>query len=243
MDDWVAVDEASSILGVSSRQVRHLIQSGVLPARRYGNSWLVQGSAVRSRAMHAPSAGRPLSPALAWVVLSVAQHLLESGGEPGAAPDIWSDIADRHVKHRLRRLLAQPVSERRWRSWLAARAERRRVWVHPGVVDRMAADPRLHPGGGFAVAASAGISAGPPRRFYVESDALESVMARYKASDDPVGQVELMVLPANVSHDLIHKVGPVPEAVALADLLESDDARERHAAAEKLSKLSLAGSP
>jgi hypothetical protein len=242
MDDWVAVDDASSILHVGSRQVRNLIQSGALPARRYGNSWLVQGSAVRSRAMHAPSAGRPLSPALAWVMLAAAQHLLAAVGEAEAAADIWSEIEDRQVRHRLRRLLAEPVSERRWKSWLAARAERRRVWVHPGVVDRMAADPRLHPGGSIAAAASAGISAGPPRRFYIQSDALDSVMAQYRASDDPVGPIELMVLPSDVAQDWMHKAGPVPEAVALADMLDSDDARERYAAAEKLSRLSLGGS-
>jgi hypothetical protein len=33
---------------------------------------------------------------------------------------------------------------------------------------------------------------------------------------------------------------PVPVAVALADLLESNDARERHAAAERLERLTLA---
>lgn len=240
MDDWIAVDEAASILDVSSRQVRNLIQAGALPARRYGKSWLVQGSAVRSRALHAPSAGRPLSPQLAWAVLLVAQHVLERDVEASAA-DVFAEIEDRKVRHRLRRLLAEPVSERRWMSWLAARAERRRVWVHPGVISRMAADPRVHLGGSVAAATSLGISAGPPRRFYVQADLLDAVMTQYRAVDDPTGQIELMVLPSGVSQNVIHEAGPVPEAVAMADLLESDDARERHAAAEKLSRLSLGG--
>jgi hypothetical protein len=93
----------------------------------------------------------------------------------------------------------------------------------------MADDDRLRPAGGFAAAAAGvGIAAGPPRRFYVDSSELDAVLVHYRARMDPDGQVELMVIPDSVPAELRPGRGPVPKPVALADLLESDDARERY---------------
>jgi len=245
MADWISVAEAAHELGVSPRQVRHLVDSGALPARRLGVGWLLPADAVHARARHAPSPGRPLSAPLAWAVLRVAQELLDEPREPADAErvnELLRVVADRRLRHRVRRLLADPRPAERWEHWMAGRAARRRLWVHPGVLDRLAADDRLRPGGGFAAAAQGvGIGASRPWRFYVDADVLDAVLADYRAQDDPEGPVELMIVPSEVPDGLRAPAGrPVPVAVALADLLESNDARERHAAAERLEHLALA---
>lgn len=80
-------------------------------------------------------------------------------------------------------------------------------------------------------ASTVGLAAGPPHRFYVEAHHVGAVLADYRARADVSGHVELMVIPADVPAELRPGPGPVPLAVALADLLESTDARERHLAA------------
>jgi excisionase family DNA binding protein len=240
MDEWQSVAQAAAMLKVGPRQVRHLVESGVLPAQKIGNSWLVQTAAVRARAAHTPSAGRPLSPAMAWVVLSVVQRLLMASTDAGV--DVWGPIADRKVRHRVRQLLAEPVPARQWEKWLARRAERRRIWVHPGVLAQLVLDRRLHPGGTIAAAAHGiGLASSSGQRFYIYSAAVDAFIADYRASYDSSGQVELMIVAAESSHAVLGDEGTVPESVALADLLESDDARERHLAADRLAIVAPVG--
>lgn len=233
--DWIEVAEAAEDLAVSPRQVRRLVEAGVLPARRLRSRWLVWGEAVRDRARGATSPGRPVSAGMAWMLLGVVDRALTraaGGGADSAAGVDLSGVADRQVRYRIRRSLAQAPTAEQWRRWLRRRARLRRVWVHPGVLDRLAEDPRLRPGGGFAAAARGlGIAAAPPNRFYVASDDVAGVLRDYRAHDDPNGTVELMIVPAEGSAPLLLPPGePVPVAVALADMLDSRDARERHAA-------------
>lgn len=243
MDDWIDVAEAARLLAVSPRQARGLAQAGILPARRVGRSWLLPAADVRSRAAHAPSAGRPMSPAMAWAALRLAQRWFDASPQPVEDADLFKEISDRQLRHRLRNLLAEPVPAQRWEKWLQHRAGRRRVWVHPGLLDRLASDARVRPGGGFAAAAHGlGIASAPPRRFYVDARAADGIIADYRARDDPAGQVELMVVPNDIAPGLLAGVGPVPAAVALADLLESDDARERQAAAERFERVAVSNS-
>jgi hypothetical protein len=185
---------------------------------------------------------------MAWAVLWVVQGLLDEPHQPADAEhinELLRAVADRRLRHRVRHLLADAPPAERWEHWLAGRAVRRRLWVHPGVLDRLAADQRLRPGGGFAAAAQGvGIAASKPRRFYVDADLLDAVLSDYQAQDDPEGPIELMIIPSEVPDGVRVPPGrPVPVAVALVDLLESDDARERHAAVERLEPLTLAGRP
>lgn len=236
--DWLSAAEAGGELGVGERQVRRLIQAGQLPAERLGGAWLVSAAAVRDRARATPVAGRPLSAPMAWAVLMVVDAALR---DPEASNELHlqhalGEIADRRVRHRLRKLVAAAPPPERWAQWLARRASGRRVWVHPGVLDRLVADMRLRPGGGFAATArGAGIAAGPPRRFYVDDNDVDAVLADYLARLDAQGEIELMVIPRNVPAALRPAAyEPVPLAIALADLLESADAREHDVATELL---------
>jgi excisionase family DNA binding protein len=238
--DWLGVEEAAERLGVGPSQVRRLARDGELPARRVGSTWLIDDAGIERRRDLEPSAGRPLSPLMAWAVLHSLIAAL--GGDPAPisshpASEVASWLGDRKERYRLRRLLsgAPPVS--RWEGWLRRRATPRRIWVHPGVVDRLAADRRVRPGGAFAVAmAGLGLS-GPdrPSLFYVDAEDADAVVAKYRGCDDPDGPLTLMVIPPEVPSGLRPRPGtPTPPAVALVDLLVSSDARQRHLATELL---------
>lgn len=224
--------EAADKLGVSERQVRRLAAAGDLRARRVGDRWLVDADAVRNRSRSERQMGRPLSAHMAWAVLAAAGSALEA--EPQGDP--VASIEDRRVRHRLRAILADAPPRQRWHQWLRHRADARRVWVHPGVVARLAEDDRLHPGGAPAVPASdVGIAGGDRCSFYLDESVLESVLADYRALPADEGQVILMVVPPEVSDTVLGRPGePVPPAAAVVDLLGSPDARERQVAASAL---------
>ena len=238
--EWLSAAEAAGELGVSERQVRRLAQAGLLPAQRLGDVWLVNAFAVRDRARIVPVSGRPLSAPMAWAVLMVVDSALHDprGSNELHLQHALKHIADRSNRHRLRSRVAAAPAQERWAHWLARRATRRRVWVHPGVLDRIVADPRLRPGGGFAAAArGAGIAAGPPRRFYVDDHDVDAVLDDYKARLDTEGDIELMVITSDVPAAFLPPASePVPLPVALTDLLDSADAREQHVATEQLGR-------
>ena len=237
-----SVEQAADLLGVSSRQVRGLIASGQLPAQRLGSVWLLDPEAVRARARQGAPSGRPFAPAFAWEVLWLLDALCAAPGPGLVDPRVWERVADRRVRHRLREVLAEPRSASRWRQALSGRARRVPVWVHPGVVDRLGEDLRLRLGGS-AAAASYQVEAtdAEPRRWYVDADDLDVVMARHRLKRDDSSPSELMVIPAVVPvHRRPIQGAPVPLGVSLVDLLESSDARERHAAERRLGPLHLA---
>lgn len=232
---WLSVAEAAEKLDVSDRQVRRLASDGELDARLVGSRWLIGADAVRDRARAEPVAGRPLSSEMAWIVLGAAA----ASAVDALDGDPLGGIDDRRIRHRVRKLLADAPPPERWGRWLRKRARPQRVWIHPGVVDRLSSDPRVHQGGGFAVASSGvGLASGDRSRLYVRADEVASVLADYRARPDEDGQIVLMVVPADVADAALGDRGaPVPSAVALLDLLDSSDARERFGAAQALADI------
>jgi Helix-turn-helix domain len=230
----MSVAEASRLLRLSEQHVRRLASSGALQASRFPGGWLLDERAVRSRAQSARPAGRPLSEAMSWLLLrSLSEHLV-SGQDPHDA-HVLPGMEDRKVRYRLRHLIASAPPFDQWPSWLRRRADLRRVWVHPGVLAKMADDSRLHAGGGsVSVSAAAGIAASDQRRFYLRRSDFSSVMADYRAHEDPDGQVDLLLVSSDAADALPAASAPAPLAAGLVDLLESADAREYHAAAEVL---------
>lgn len=230
--ELISASDAASRLGVSDRQVRRLVASGELAARRIGDRWIIDAGAVRDRARAKRQGGRPLSARMAWAVLVAAGAALDDGrcGDPAAL------FEDRRARHRLRAILANPPAPECWDQWLRRRAEPRRVWVHPGVVERLARDPRLHPVDEATVAVSGvGVGDGGRYRFYVDEDAVGPVLREYRARAVDDGQIMLMVVPSAVPDDVLGRPGdPVGVAVTLVDLLGSADARERHGAVSAL---------
>jgi excisionase family DNA binding protein len=235
--DWLGVEEAAERLGVGPSQVRRLARDGQLPARRIGSTWLIDDAGIERRRGLEPSAGRPLSPLMAWAVLHSVDSALGGGSADISSSGVAIQLADRKERYRLRHLLSGAPAVNRWDAWLRRRAAPRRIWVHPGVVDRFAADRRVHPGGAPAIAAAGlGLSgADGPSLFYVDPEDADAVVAKYRGRDDPDGPLTLMVIPPEVPSGLRPEPGaPTPPAVALVDLLSSSDARQHHLAAELL---------
>lgn len=225
--DLMSAAQAAEKLGVSERQVRRLAANGDLASHRLGGRWLLDARAVDERARLAPEAGRPLSPEMAWAVLSAVAAVRH----PRASVDPLDFVADRRMRRQLRMHLASAPQRERWGQWLRNRAHACRVWVHPGVLPRLLADNRLH-SASESLLSSYGIDAlrADHLRCYGSREAISSVVAEYHAEVSNDGQVDLMVLPREArSADLDEPMNVVGSA-ALVDLLGSPDARERHAA-------------
>jgi hypothetical protein len=233
----LSVHEAADVLGVSMQRVRQLID-----ARRSSAGWLIPSGAVaeRPKSLHQ---GRPPTPQTSWSVIALlaAASDLASKPEGDHSAAIVRLVPDRKVRHRVLQLLAgmpdPAVDDTAWRRLLSSRGHARRLWAHPGVLDRLAADPQVSVGGGTAALAEHdGLTAraGQLELYVGEADA-DEVVRRYRMREDRAGQVSLMIVPSSVPAVLAPKGGhPVPAPAAAADLLEEDDPRARHASVSQL---------
>lgn len=208
-----------------------------MAAHRFPGGWVLSAPAVQLRRARPPEVGRPPSALMSWRLLSILSATIATGDlVAGVEPDAERYlIRDRRVRYRIRQLIAGAPPVHTWPGWLRRRAEMRRVWVHPGVLERMIADARLHPGGASAAAAvGVPVSAASSRRLYLREYDIAAVLDEYRARADSDGQLELMVVPSSASDHLpdapARAGAPVPVAAALVDLLESPDAREHHVA-------------
>ena len=230
--EWLSVAEAASKLELSQPHVRRLLRNGALGSERVGKSWLVSAAAVRERQHGNYQAGRPVSASMAWSFL----WLLEQARDP-QRPDEQSlaSTVDRKQRYRLRRMMEHAPVPEVWSFWLRRRAEPHRYWVHPAVLPKIDKDPRLRPSGGDQIV---GNSESPVRRLYLDAKDLKALVREHRAQVDPAGQVVLMAIPESVPEVLRPPAdAPLPNVVALVDLLDSVDAREKHAAVAGLSKL------
>ena len=238
--DLVSIDEAAHQMGLHPSHVRRLVRNGEIPGRKIGAHWLISEAALRQRERLQARPGRPLSAPMAWAVIKVVDAGLRDSRDSHPDSDAFGD---RRLRFRLRRHLQDSPPAELWPSWLRRRSSPRRVWVHPGVKDRLASDPRLHAGGeSGAAAAEIGVGAGKGGSaiFYLSEGDVQDVMDKYNVREDPDGQVILMVVSGDVSAALLPPPGePVPPLVALVDLLESPDARQRHLAKQLITKAAL----
>lgn len=238
----LSVHEAADILGVSMQRVRQMIQAGQLDARRSSAGWLIPESAVteRSKRMHQ---GRPPEPLTAWSAVALLSAALACASQSPLEPAASAvhAVSDRKVRHRVLSMLASlpdpVVDDAPWRRLLSARGQVRHLWAHPGVLDRLAADPMVSKGGADAAPTGHdGLTARPGRlELYVNEVDAGEVIRRYHMHEDPEGQVNLVIVPASVPSGLGPGCGkPVPLAAAASDLLEEEDPRARYAGAVQL---------
>jgi excisionase family DNA binding protein len=238
--DLVSIDDAAQQMGLHPSHLRRLVRNGEIPGRKVGAHWLVSEAALRQRERLQACPGRPLSAPMAWAVMKVVDTGLQGSLDSHSDSDA---LGDRRFRFRLRRHLQDSPPAELWPSWLRRRSSPRRVWVHPGVKNRLASDPRLYAGGeNGAAAAEIGLGAWKSGStiFYVSGDDVQDVMDKYKVREDPDGQVTLMVVSGEVSGALLPQPGePVSRVVVLVDLLESPDARQRHLAKDLITKTAL----
>jgi len=239
----LTVREAAETLGVSVQRVRQMIKDGQLVARRSSGGWLLPESTVLGRFGNVPR-GRPAEPRTVWAAISLlaaaSGHVFQVEEQKRPA----EVVADRRLRHRVLRVLAalpDPVRDPApWVRLLSSRGRLRRLWAHPGVLDRLVADPRVSPGGDLALATGvAGLVGGGSRLpLYVGAADVEDLIRRYRLRDDSDGGIVLVVVPASVPAELAPAGGqPVPAPAAVADLLDEDDARARNAGLRRLGEL------
>jgi excisionase family DNA binding protein len=231
--DVLSTREAAAALGISPQRVRKMISDGRLPARRSSAGWLITRNAVVERRVD-PSVGRPVHPRTAWAAIAMLDAATDSTGH--VPPSGF--VTDRRLRHRVLKILSllpDPTHNGApWRSMLARRARARRMWVHPGLLDRLAADPRVS--GSGAIDANEGLSGGRSGlELYIAQERLPAVVAQYRLGDDDDGQILLRAVPVDVPAALAPRWGErVSPATTAADLLDEDDPRARDAAQRQL---------
>lgn len=238
----LTVHEAAEALGVSMERVRQMIHAGLLDARRSSAGWLITADSVACRAKNVQQ-GRPAAPRTAWAAIGLLAAAAEVASQEGPdnARSAAMVVPDRKLRHRVLQMLAAmpdpAADESPWRRLLSSRGQVRRLWAHPGVVERLAADPRVSRGGVRAMPVGTDGLAGGPRRLelYVGDADADALIHQYRMRDDPDGEVKLVIVPIGVSAEFPPIPGsPVPATAAAADLLEEDDARAHYAAVKHL---------
>lgn len=213
--EQLTVAEAADRLGVNTARVRKLLADGHLDGRKTSAGWLIPADAVAVRR------GRPGRPAKAATVWAILAELDDSGRRHDATVPRHRMV--RYVA-RAAQLGADPLV---LADWLRPRAQRRRFGVHPGVVDRLAADRRVSmsvappsPDGELLVG-------GDHVTMYVRWSVLDALVGAYALVDDRGGAVTMYVVDPADTAGLITPGQQVPGVVAAADLLDEPDPRAR----------------
>lgn len=217
----LGVDEAAAELAVSPRRVRQMLADGVLAGERVGRAWVIDSNDLRQVEHHRPGVGRPWSAASAWAVLALADD---------EDPDL-SPVQRSRARKRLAEGLDVVVGR------LSARAELRRFYSHPGVLDRLAEAPAVVRGGISAAAEhEADLVARDGFEGYVRAGDLDKLVAKF-GLDGNAGRPNVVL---RVVDDAVWPFRPgqvaAGRAVVAVDLLESDDPRSRRAGAELLAR-------
>jgi excisionase family DNA binding protein len=225
-DEVLSVEEAARRLGVSPSRVRALLASGGLDGEKLAGTWMVRADSVRHRGRVGRRIGRQLTAENAWAAL-----LFASGEEAD-----WLAPSERY---RLLGLLDRDglmvVSER-----VHARARHARFMAHPGILERLAANPRLVASGVSAAGAlGLGLTAGREVDAYVRESHLLQLISGYALG------AEVSLAEANVTLRIIadsawHLPGRLaPVAAVAVDLAEAPDARTARVGAHTLQQLDL----
>lgn len=220
VDGALTVAEAAERLGTSERAVTQLASSGALAAVKRANVWWVDADAVARRARERRSAGRPLSPAVAWAVVLLASDRPE-----------WKALG-RHAH--------QPRRAREWLSShalaanafrLESRARREAFDGHPSELARLAGRPDVMRTG-ISAATELGLHGGQGEvELYASADRREAIVAEHGLHARP-GPVVVRWVPDDIWP---HVEGDVaPRVAVLLDLLEHDDPRARREARRAL---------
>jgi len=215
----LSVVDVAEELGVSPRRVRQMLADGVFSAERVGRAWVIDAEQLRQVEHRRPEVGRPWSPKSAWAVLALAD-----GEEPDLSPV---------ERSRARKRLAQGLGGVARR--LGARAERRRFYAHPGVLDRLAEAPQVMRAGISAVAEhGVDLVAGDGFEGYLRAGDLDELVSRFGLDDQAARPNVLLRIVSDVVWPFRRGQGSAGRAVIAVDLLESDDPRARRAGAELL---------
>jgi hypothetical protein len=204
-----SVDEYAAWRGVSAQRVRKLLRTGKIPGSRMGaRQWVVDDAAFVAR----PRLGPPMSPPMAWALISVLS------AEPPSAklPPVR---LDRLLENRNRLLNAGEAAPALLSSWLRHRGERLSFRAQPADVADLLADPRVLPSG-----------VSDPRSGLASGDVAEVWLRDFSQLPDLVD--DYLLLPDPKGNVVLHRGGldptteKPPLGLVIADLADWNGPRE-----------------
>ena len=210
----LAVSEAAERLGVSTRQVQHLVARGEL--RSLARGVVDETSVERLLAVRRGSHTRAWAESTAWAAVA-----LLSGREAG-----WLGESQRsRLKGRLRGLGAEELVER-----ARGRASVSRYVAHRSATERLRAELVDT----SSAAARLGLAATNSIDGYLETSDVEAVVARHGLMRDDTGNVTLRA--TSMDLDVVRDLVSASDVLAALDLAESLDVRERRAGIDALER-------
>lgn len=221
--DVVSVVEAAEYLGVSPRRVRRMLADELLDGRQIGREWAVGRRSLESLRRHRGPVGRPWRASSAWAVLAIA----DGGG---------SDLSPMDRSRARRRLAEQGLDGLVAR--LGARAEMRRFYGHPSVLEPLAAEPDVVRSGVSAAADhGADIVASDFLEAYMPKGRIAAIINQYGLDPDAERPNIILRVVDEAVWPFAHEMDVASRSVVAADLLEADDERSRRAGAEMARRL------
>lgn len=210
----ISVSETASLLGVSRRRVRQMLTQGSLDGQRIGRVWAVESEAVEHAKEHRPRPGRPWTQDTAWALLAVA------GGQDSGLSPVQRSRARQRLEVGLQRYVSQ----------MGVRAERRRFYAHPSVIETLGREPTVVRSGISAAAHyELDMVAVNELEGYVNCSSLPRLINRFGLDE----QSERPNVLLRVVDDRVWAFGPAdtvaPAPVVAVDLLEAGDSRSRRA--------------
>ena len=218
----MGVSEIAEALSVSRRRVRQMLAQGALAGQRVGRTWVVHRDAIERLEQNRSPAGRPWHPATAWALLALAD---------GRDTDL-SPVQRSRVRRRLEAGLEHHLGR------LRVRAEKRRFYAHPSVIDLLGCEPSVVRSGVSAFGCyQIEVVAVDEFEGYVPASSLPSLVSRF-ALDEHAERPNVLLRTVDDEvwpFDEDESVAPLP--VVAVDLLEAHDSRIRRAGFELLKHL------
>lgn len=217
----LSISQLSERLGVSPNRARNLVAHGLIKGERVGRQWVVDESEA---ARYQPRAGRPLSAANAWRLVSYP-----SGGGLDAHPMEASRIRE-HIASLQR--ASDPVVK--LCSLMAARAEKAEFAASPSDLADLREDPRVRLSG--VSHPLSGLLSSSEIEGYVSRKDLSSLVEEWFLLERRAGQRPNVVL-----HVVDEVPQELPPLLIAADLADRRGVREHQAARELIRKSLHAG--
>jgi excisionase family DNA binding protein len=230
----ITVKDAATRLGVSEQRVRRLIGDGDILAERHGHVWAVDPAALDDyRRRRRPTAGRGLSPRIAWAALlsefgtSIDDELIETFALRRSERDRLARLRNR-----------DPIA---WR-WLAhRRANTERIATFDAYLEQIKQMDNVVRTGLSAVndysvdlaVHSATLD------IYVDTKTAANLTTTMRLKPASVGNLTLRILTGLTPHDASSVLDRdvMPPAVVGVDLLDDADGRTERAGIELIKKV------
>ncbi|WP_377322539.1 hypothetical protein ACFJIY_24060 [Pimelobacter simplex] len=210
----LAVSEAAERLGVTTRQVQHLVARGEL--RSLARGVVDETSVERLLAVRRGSHTRPWAESTAWAAVALLS---------GRAAKWLGESQRSRLRGRLRALGAEELVER-----ARGRAVVSRYVAHRSAGERLRADVVDT----SSAAARLGLAATAAIDGYLATTDLQAVVARHGLMRDDTGSVTLRG--TSMELDVVRELVSGSDVLAALDLAESMDVRERRAGTDVLDR-------